>query len=71
MNSWEEKYNKMITIANNSAEKKVLEMLKEGCCITECMDESGLSYKELSELLERANKWETENLCVQIKKDKK
>ena len=62
-----EKYLEMVkVVGRNQEEQGILSKLQKGCTPLQCMQESGLSQKEFSDLLERAKKWEIENMCIAL-----
>lgn len=69
---WEEKYLEMEKAVGASVkEQEILSMLRRGYTPLECMKESNLTQKEFSDLLERAKKWEIENMCVTLTPDER
>ena len=64
-NLWTMKYQQMITdVAKNQSEEAALRMLNQGSSIIEAQAKSGLSYESFRNLMERANKYEREVLCI-------
>ena len=64
-NPWTMKYQHMITdVAKNESEEAVLRMLNQGSSVIEAQAKSGLSYESFRDLMERANKYESEVLCI-------
>ncbi len=64
-NLWTMKYQQMITeVAQNKSEEAALRMLNKGSSLIEAQTKSGLSYEGFRNLMERANKYESEVLCI-------
>ena len=64
-NPWIIKYQKMIKdVAQNESEETALRMLNQGSSIIEAQAKSGLNYESFRNLMERANKYESEVFCI-------
>lgn len=64
-NPWAMKYQQMIRdVAQNESEEAALRLLNQGSSIMEAQTKTGLSYECFRDLMERANKYESEVLCI-------
>ena len=64
-NPWSIKYLQMITdVARNESEEAALRMLNQGSSFIEAQMKSGLSYEMFRDLMKRADKYESEVLCI-------
>lgn len=62
---WTMKYQQMITdVAKNESEETALRMLNQGSGVIEAQEKSGLSHESFRDLMERANKYESEEFCI-------
>ena len=62
---WTKKYQQMIAdVAQNESEEAALRMLNLGSSIIEAQEKSGLSCEDFLDLMKRANKYESEVICI-------